>query len=270
MTRLPTVFAPHGGGPCFFMDWDPPDTWSRMATWLRAIPELEMGGARAILAVSAHWEAPAFTVNTAEHPSLLFDYHGFPEHTYRLPWPASGDPGLARRVLGLIASAGLATAEENGRGLDHGVFIPLKVAYPEAPLPVVQLSLRAGLDPGEHLALGRALAPLRDEGVLIVGTGMTFHDLRRFRFRGRGEAGTVPESVVFDAWLSAAVESSPADRDHALTFWERAPAARAAHPRAEHLLPLHVVAGAAEADRGRHAFRDTVLGTVQSAFVFGA
>lgn|SRR5690554_3567345 len=264
--RLPTLFIPHGGGPCFFMDWDPPDTWDRMAAWLRGVPDLVGRRPSAVLVISAHWEAPAFTVNARERHELLFDYYGFPEHTYRLQWPARGDAALAARVERLVAQAGLPEARDDTRGLDHGVFIPFMLIDPDAELPVVQLSLREGLDPAEHLALGRALAPLRDEGVLIVGTGMSFHNMRRFR---RDNLGLDPDSVAFGDWLAQAIAAPPEARERALADWERAPSARTAHPREEHLIPLHVVAGAAGGDPGRRALSDRVLGSSQSAFVFG-
>ena len=263
---LPTMFIPHGGGPCFFMDWNPPDTWNRMGDWLRAVPELVGRRPRAVLAISAHWEAPAFTVNAREQHELLFDYYGFPEHTYRLQWPAKGDAALAERITALITEAGLPVARDDSRGLDHGVFIPFMLIDPQASIPVVQLSLREGLDPTEHLALGRALAPLRDDGVLIVGTGMSFHNMRAFR---RDNAGLNPDSVAFDDWLAQAVAQPGEARERALAEWERAPSARASHPEEEHLLPLHVVAGAAGADAGRQALSDRVLGSAQSAYVFG-
>lgn len=160
----------------------------------------------------------------------------------------------------------LPVAEEDQRGLDHGVFIPFKLVYPEADIPIVQLSLRAGLDPAEHVAAGRALAPLRDENVLIVGTGMSYHNMQRFQRDGNGFD---PDSKAFDAWLADTVTASPEKRAERLISWARAPAARAAHPTEEHLMPLHVVAGAAEQDAGRRVFEDRVLGSARSAFMFG-
>ena len=199
--RQPTLFIPHGGGPCFFMDPPPsaPHLWDRMADYLRSIAASLPQRPRALLVISGHWEAPRPTVNTAAHPTLLFDYYGFPEHTYRLTYPVAGAPDLAAEVRRLLAAAGIATAADGARGLDHGVFIPLKVAFPDADIPVLQLSLQQGLDPAAHLAIGRALAPLRDQGVLIVGSGMSYHNLRLL-FSGRGDA----EAQAFDDWLVAA------------------------------------------------------------------
>jgi aromatic ring-opening dioxygenase catalytic subunit (LigB family) len=203
-------------------------------------------------------------VTTSPGPPLFFDYYGFPKHTYELTWPAPGDPALAARVRALLEGAGIESAGDAERGYDHGVFVPLKVAFPEAHIPTVALSLRAGLDPAAHLAVGRALAPLRDEGVLIVGSGMSYHNMRGF-----GDPRSLPKSATFDAWLAATVVASPVERDAGLAAWSRAPLAREIHPREEHLLPLMVVAGAAGDDRGAVAFRDEVMGVVVSAARFG-
>lgn len=264
--RLPTVFLPHGAGPCFFMDWPPAGTWDRMRAWLEGLSTHIGGRPRTLLVVSAHWEAPEATVNVQKAPPLLYDYSGFPPHTYAIEWPAPGAPALAARVRGLLGAAGIASAEDATRGLDHGVFIPLKLAFPQADVPVVQLSLRDGLDPAQHLAMGRALAPLRDDGVLLVGSGMSYHNMRRFRREG-GPAD--PDSLRFDAWLADTVALPRMQREAALRDWSDAPGARAAHPREEHLLPLHVVAGAAGDDAGARVFEDRVMGSAQSAYLFG-
>lgn len=265
--RLPTYFIPHGGGPCFFMDWTlgPADTWDAMGAFLKGLAAEVGVRPRAVLAVSAHWEEADFSVNTGARPPLLYDYYGFPEHTYRLQYPAAGAPALAPRVRRLLEAAGFETSENATRGFDHGVFIPFKLVYPEADLPILQLSLRHDLDPAAHLRAGAALAPLREEGVLIVGSGMSFHNLRAMF--GRGALGA---SRRFDDWLTQAVTAAtPAVRDEALGRWSQAPEARFAHPREEHLLPLMVAAGAAGTDRGRKVFEDEVMGSVVSAFRFG-
>jgi len=264
---LPTLFVPHGAGPCFFMDWEPADTWLRMGNWLRAVPDRLGAQPEAILVISGHWEAPAFTVNVQAEPPLLYDYTGFPPHTYELAYPAPGAPELAARVQKLLDGAGFATEAEHTRGLDHGVFIPLKMIYPQADLPIVQLSLRRGLDPEEHLAAGQALAPLRHEGVLIIGSGMSYHNMRRFRF---DDSALNPDSVRFDDWLAETVALPAPLREQRLKEWAAAPSGRAAHPREEHLLPLHVVVGAAGEDAGRRVFQDRVLGSLQSAFMFSS
>jgi aromatic ring-opening dioxygenase catalytic subunit (LigB family) len=243
----------------------PKDTWDRMAAHLRSLADEAGAKPRAILVVSAHWETKVPTVNAAVRHSLYYDYYNFPEHTYRLTYPAAGDPVLAARVRTLLGAAGFETAEETERGLDHGVFIPFLLIYPQADIPIVQLSLQAGLDPEAHLAMGRALAPLRDEGVLIVGSGMTYHNLPAM-FSGRGD----PEAKVFDDWLTAAVESpDPARRDQALAHWATAPGGRAAHPREEHLIPLMVAAGAAGEDLGQRIYGEAVMGKALSGYRFG-
>ena len=261
---MPTLFVPHGAGPCFFMDWNPPDTWRRMGDFLRGIVAMLPARPTAIVIVSGHWEANAFTVGSGKHPSLVFDYNGFPPHTYRLSYPAPGDPALAARVRTLLADAGLPAADDAQHGYDHGVFIPLKLIAPDADIPVVQLSLRAGLDVREHDAAGRALQPLRDEGVLVVGSGMSYHNMRGY---GRAESG--PVSDRFDDWLSATLAiDDPDERVARLAAWDAQPDGRAAHPREEHLMPLMVAAGAGGRSAGRHVLRDRVLGTTVSAFRF--
>ena len=266
-TRMPTIFLPHGGGPCFFMAdgaMGPPGTWKAMGDYLKSINATLPSTPRALLVISAHWEMPQPTVLASTNPPLLYDYSGFPPETYALTWPAPGAPLLATRVQNLLGAAGIASGTETKRGYDHGVFIPLKLAYPEAQIPTVQLSLRAGLDPAEHLAIGRALTPLRDEGVLIVGSGMSYHNMRDFN-----SAPAAADSKRFDDWLRQAMGEEQAARDAHLVNWSQAPAARACHPREEHLLPLMVAAGAAGADRGRAVFSGQALGVQVSAVQFG-
>jgi aromatic ring-opening dioxygenase catalytic subunit (LigB family) len=264
MSRLPTYFIPHGAGPCFFMEWTrgPADAWDRTAAWLKGLVAELPERPQAILVISGHWEAPAFTVGSGARPPLIYDYYGFPEETYRLRFDAPGSPALAARVRQRLQQAGLTSVEDPERGYDHGVFIPLKLALPQADVPVVQLSLREGLDPEAHLAAGRALASLRDEGVLIVGSGMSWHNMRGFSpaFTGKSQA--------FDAWLTQAV-ADPERRDEALRRWREGPYAREAHPREEHLAPLFVAAGAAEGEPGRRAFGDVVMDVAISGYVFG-
>jgi len=263
--RQPTLYIPHGGGPCFFMAWrmGPPDTWAKMAAWLRSMVNELPERPKALLVVSAHWEAAQPTVTEGEGATLLYDYSGFPPHTYELTWPAKGDPGLAARTRELLEGAGIAAAGDPERGLDHGVFIPLKLSVPEADIPTVQLSLVRGLDPATHLAMGKALAPLRDEGVLIVGSGMSYHDMRGF-----GRDASLPVSQRFDRWLAETMPDSEG-REAALERWEDAPEGRACHPREEHLLPLMVAAGAAEGEPGERVFGDQVMGVEVSAYRFG-
>jgi aromatic ring-opening dioxygenase catalytic subunit (LigB family) len=265
-SRMPVVYAPHGGGPWPFVELGFGTRAEHLALleYLKSLARLTATPPRAILVVSAHWEAPVPTLMTSAAPPMLYDYYGFPPESYALTWPAPGAPELAPRVEELLHYAGFATARDDKRGFDHGTFVPLKVAFPEPNIPVLQLSLKAGLDPREHLAMGRALAPLRDEGVLIVGSGMSFHNLRAF-FQGGAER----VAEAFDAWLRDAVSKPRVERDEALANWERAPHARAVHPREEHLLPLMVVAGAAGDDEARVPYNGSFAGLRLSAVHFG-
>jgi aromatic ring-opening dioxygenase catalytic subunit (LigB family) len=263
--RQPTFFLPHGGGPCFFMDWTwgPADTWNATKHFLEGVAASLPEPPKALLVVSGHWEEPAFTASASPDPQLIFDYSGFPEHTYRLTWPAPGLPELASQAAELLTQAGLPAALSPTRGFDHGVFVPLKVAFPAAQIPTVTLSLASSLDPALHLAAGRALAPLRDQGVLIIGSGMSFHNLRAYE---RPE--TQRHARAFDVWLTEAVESPSALRDESLTRWQDAPYGRFAHPREEHLIPLMVAAGAGGEAPGKRIFTDEPMNAAISAYRF--
>ena len=267
ISRLPTYFISHGGGPWPWMQAEMGDTYAKLAAALAVMPRQIGRQPRAILMVSAHWERLGFTVQSQAHPPMVYDYGGFPPHTYSVRYDAPGDPALAERVKTLLEAAGMPTSLDTERGFDHGMFSPMKAIYPEADVPVVQLSLKKGLDPAEHLALGRALAPLRDEDVLIVGSGLSYHNLRAF-----GPQAAAP-SRAFDDWLQQALlRSEPAVRTQALIDWEQAPAARIAHPREEHLLPLMVAVGAAEQDTGHCVYYENAFmgGLTVSSFRFGA
>ena len=260
MKQLPTFYISHGGGPWPWMTEQTGSAYDELAASLRRMPADVGGTPKAMLMISAHWEEPAFTVMTSPSPPMLYDYYGFPEYTYRISYPAPGEPTLAERVRALIEAAGLPAGSDAGRGFDHGAFSPMAVAWPKADLPLVQLSLRRGLDPAEHLALGRALAPLRDEGILVVGSGLSYHNLRNF-----GPGARLP-SARFDAWLDEAMARTGAARSAALLDWERAPAARLAHPREEHLLPLMVAVGAAEDEAATRVYhQDDFFGGISAA-----
>jgi aromatic ring-opening dioxygenase catalytic subunit (LigB family) len=267
--RLPTLFIPHGGGPCFFMEpmpGMPADTWDRMAAYLRGIPKALGQRPEAVLVISGHWETEQATVLNTDNYELLYDYYGFPEHTYSLTYPAHGSAPVAARVRELLGQAGIDTDEQYERGLDHGVFIPFKLIYPDADIPIVQLSLLHSLDPAAHFAIGKALAPLRDEGVLIIGSGLSYHNLRYFF---RTDATSKAASDNFDTWLGDAITAEPSKREQLLINWQQAPNALDCHPRSEHLIPLMVAAGAAVNDAGHIAYNDRVLGKSVSGFLFG-
>ena len=261
----PTYFINHGGGPCFFLDPGPMrDTWSGLEAYLQGFAERLEARPSALLVVSGHWEAARPTVNAGAAPALLYDYGGFPAHTYQLTWPAPGAPELAGRVRGLLAAAGLESGADTTRGWDHGVFVPLKVMFPHADIPTVQLSLQRGLDPATHLAIGRALAPLREDGVLILGSGQSYHNMAGFR----GPGGADMAAEAFDAWLREAMVDGPT-RDGSLIAWAMAPGARSAQPHEDHLLPLMVAAGAASGEPGTVDFHGHALGKPVSGFRFG-
>lgn len=267
MTILPTYFVSHGGGPWPWMRDHYGAAYDQLAASLAAM-RIEAGPAvRAVLVVTAHWEAPRFMVSSSAAPGMIYDYGGFPPHTYQISYPAPGEPALARRVADLLEAAGHPAGLDAERGFDHGTFSMLYPVYPEARMPVVQLSLRADLDPAAHLAAGRALAPLRAEGILIIGSGLSYHNLRQFGPNGR-EA-----SHAFDGWLQRTLlEADPRQREQALLRWEAAPQARAAHPRAEHLIPLMVALGAADQEAAACVYHeDAFMGNLAvSSFRFGA
>jgi aromatic ring-opening dioxygenase catalytic subunit (LigB family) len=264
--RQPAIFIPHGGGPCFWMEFPPPfgpHAWDRLRDYLAGLVASLPERPKAFLVVTAHWEAAEPTVSVNQKPGMLYDYYGFPEHTYHLQYPAPGAPDVGDKVKRLIEAAGLPVAADTERGFDHGVFVPFLIVDPKAEIPVVMLSLRKDLDAAFHIRLGKALAPLRDEGIAIVGSGMSYHDLRHF-FDGSEGA-----SAAFDAWLDETAKAPPSEREARLAAWDKAPAARACHPREEHLLPLMVVVGAAGDSEGRHDFKDVIAGKTISGFRFG-
>jgi aromatic ring-opening dioxygenase catalytic subunit (LigB family) len=233
-----------------------------MEAFLRNLPTLLPETPRAILVVSGHWETDGFAFTGAEHPPLIYDYSGFPAHTYRVRYDAPGARALAARAARLLTDAGITSTVDAVRGLDHSVFVPLKVALPDADIPVVEMSVDRRLDPQLHLAAGRALAVLRDEGVLILASGMSFHNMR-----GHGDARYTEPCQAFDTWLTAESRLEGSARAEALTQWKDAPAAILSHPRAAHLLPLMAPAGAAEGT-GESVYSAKMMETMISGFRF--
>jgi aromatic ring-opening dioxygenase catalytic subunit (LigB family) len=263
-TRFPTYFVSHGGGPWPYVD-EMREMYARTAREFSALPGRLPGTPKAILVISGHWEAQDFTISTALNPPMEYDYYGFPEHTYHIKYPAAGSPVLAQQINALLTDAGFNPREDASRGFDHGTFVPLSLMYPKADVPVVMLSLKSSYDPQEHIRIGQALAPLRDEGVLIIGSGLTYHNMRGFR---RAESG--PIAAAFEAYLSTAISHPDADRrTEMLLAWESAPHARLVHPREDHLVPLMVVAGAAGQDVGKTVFIDHVMGVPMASYEFG-
>lgn len=257
--RLPTYFISHGGGP---WPWIPRmrDMLAPLERSLARMPS-EIGQTpRAILMISGHWEEDCFAVMASPRPGMVYDYGGFPPETYRIVYPAPGAPEIAQRAADLIAAAGLPTRLDMTQGFDHGTFVPAYIMYPDASVPLFQISLRHGYDPAAHFALGRALAPLRDDGVLIVGSGLSYHNLRNF-----GPGARVP-STAFDAWLQETLALPPATRTAALLEWEKAPYARVCHAEEDHLVPLFAALGAAEGAAAVRTYYDTeVFGGVTAS-----
>ena len=264
--KQPVFFLSHGGGPWPWLDGPFREGFAWLEASLKALPAQLPEPPRAVLAVSGHWEEPEFTVSSAAQPGMVYDYSGFPEHTYHIRYAAPGDPALAARVRELAAAAGIAVGDDPARGFDHGTFSMMQPIRPEADLPVVSLSMKLGYDPAAHFALGRALAPLRDEGVVIMGSGLSYHNLRMF------DARAAAPSSRFDAWLRhTLLDLPPEERAAELVRWDTAPAARQAHPREDHLIPLMVALGAAGADPATCIYSQADLfgGITVSSWRFG-
>lgn len=257
----PVLFLSHGGGPLPLLG--DPDHAGLIAVLKGLVPDDKP---EAILLISAHWEEAAPTVTSAAKPGLIYDYFGFPSAAYSLQYPAPGSPALADRVARVLSQAGIAAQQDDQRGFDHGLFVPLSLMYPAADIPCVQLSLAQSLSPKRHIQIGKALAELRRDKVLIIGSGFTFHNLREFFAPQSPQTQALNES--FEAWLKDTCANpgiSEAEREQRLIEWDKAPAARYCHPREEHLLPLHVCYGAAGAPC-RQVFEFTVLGKKASAY----
>jgi len=198
----------------------------------------------AIIVVSAHWEAPSVTVTSGERPRLIYDYSGFPQESYKIEYPCPGDPTLSRSIAKQLEQEGIDVTSDSARGFDHGLFVPLKIMYPEADIPCVQLSLMSSLDPLAHIELGRALQELGDQSLLLIGSGFSFHNMKAFFTRETDDSRSA--NRTFERWLIDTCSDQNISEDvrsQRLVDWEAAPFARYCHPREEHLLPLHVCYG---------------------------
>jgi aromatic ring-opening dioxygenase catalytic subunit (LigB family) len=268
--KQPVYFIPHGGGPWPFIDNSRfGGAWADLGAFLKTIRDDLPEKPKAIVIVTAHWDdTETVTVSTAEKPGMYYDYYGFPPHTYELKYPAPGAPDIAEEVRQALTTAGIAVATDSERGYDHGTFIPLMMAFPDADIPVVQVSIRKDLDPAFHIAFGKALAPLRDEGILIIGSGLTYHNMRMF---GSTDPNHVEQAIRFDDWLKDTLESTDMQkRDGNLVHWLENPDAKACHfPTPEHFLPVMVTAGAGAGTQGRQVFKGEVLGKPYSGYRWG-
>ena len=249
------LYFSHGGGPLPILG-DPGH--KAMVEFLRQLPS-KLVRPEVVLVVSAHWEKDVATLVGGSQPPLFYDYYGFPAEAYEITYPAPGNPNLANNILTLLQESNIKSQLDAQRGFDHGMFIPLKLMYPEADIPTIQLSLLRGLDPEVHIALGRALFKLKKENVLILGSGFSFHNMGEFSWSGTNKPDT--RNDAFQKWLTEACtgQRSQAERERLLVEWEKAPAARYCHPREEHLLPLHVCVGMAGMP-GKLVFDDYILG----------
>jgi 4,5-DOPA dioxygenase extradiol len=233
---LPALFVSHGA-PTLPLEPDVP-AHRFLASLGNRFPEIN-----AVLCISAHWNTPGPVVNAIMKPLTIHDFSGFPQELYRITYPAQGDPDLARRVAGLVEAAGLPCDTDTGRGLDHGAWVPLMLMFPSAGIPVVQLSIQNHLDPARHFALGKAIAPLRYEGVLIIGSGGAVHPLGNPTVAlGKG-IPTGTWALAFNEWLNRAVTSG--DMDSLVRYRNLAPSATHAQPYPDHFMPLLSALGAA-------------------------
>ncbi|MBR9911066.1 MAG: dioxygenase [Gammaproteobacteria bacterium] len=256
------LFISHGGGPMPLLD-DP--NHQEMVVHLQELAG-RLPRPSAILVISAHWEAPLPTITSGLTPGLIYDYSGFPAESYEIQYPCPGAPELAQQVFNALADAGIAAQSDADRGFDHGVFVPLKLMYPEADIPCVQLSLVNNLHPQTHLAIGSALRTLDYDNLLVIGSGFTFHNLQIFFAPHTPEIQT--KNQAFEDWLEDTCTNSTlaeAERCHRLLHWAQAPHARFCHPREEHLLPLHVCYGMASEASDDH-ISATIMGKQTSMY----
>jgi 4,5-DOPA dioxygenase extradiol len=257
------VYFSHGGGPLPILG---DANHKAMIDFMRRLPS-QLAKPASILVISAHWEENAATLLGAQNPAMFYDYYGFPDEAYDITYPAPGSPEQANRMAGLLNKNNIPAHIDSRRGFDHGLFIPLKLMYPQADIPCLQLSLVRGLNPGAHIALGKALRALKNENILVIGSGFSFHNMQAFSWQGTGASD--PANDAFQEWLieNCTGAMSQAEREGCLIEWERAPSARYCHPREEHLLPLHVCLGMADRP-AKLIFDDQILGKRSVAFLW--
>ncbi len=256
------LYIPHGGGPLPLLD---EAGHTSMNNFLRGFPAT-IAKPDAIVVISAHWEDPVIAITAGRAPPLLFDYYGFPPETYQYEYPASGLPELSERAGRLIRQAGINVQLDAQRGFDHGLFIPLLLMYPRADIPCIQISLSSSLDAALHVRIGRALADLKSENLLVLGSGFSFHNMKALM--SKADDLTDEKNQAFETWLARTcsdTQITEADRESRLVHWEQAPHARYCHPREEHLLPLHVCYGIGRS-AAKLVFQDKVSGFMTSAY----
>lgn len=260
-TKAQIVYLSHGGGPLPILG---DEGHKAMVKFMLQLPD-QLHQPELILVISAHWEEKTATLLGAEKPVMLYDYYGFPAQAYEIQYPAPGNPVDAKRIAELLEKNHIPAKIDVQRGFDHGLFIPLKLMYPEADIPCLQLSLIAGLNPAVHIALGKALRELKTENILVIGSGFSFHNMRAFSWDSKAEPDLANDA--FQDWLieTCSADFSETEREQRLVDWAKAPAARYCHPREEHLLPLHVCQGMA-GKPAKLIFDDLILGKRGVAF----
>lgn len=259
----PVLYIPHGAGPLPLLgDKGHHD----MVSFLQAcVPTL--GTPSAIIVISAHWEENVVTINNGQTPPLLYDYYGFPKQAYDIKYPVSGNAILAEKIYHLLGENGIEARLESNRGFDHGVFVPLKIMFPEATIPCVQVSLLNKLDTTAHINIGKTLRALRTENILFMGSGFSFHNMQGF-FSQDEEVNS--KNDAFQQWLvdtCTNTEISAEERETKLVNWQNAPHAIYCHPREEHLLPLHVCSGLSNSN-AKLVFDNNVAGKRACAFLW--
>jgi aromatic ring-opening dioxygenase catalytic subunit (LigB family) len=261
--RGQVLYLSHGGGPLPLLQ-DP--SHQSLVDFLKKIPA-RLSRPEAIVVISAHWEEKETTVSGGANPGLLYDYYGFPQKSYSFTYPAPGNPALAKKIMDLFAEAGIASHLDEKRGFDHGLFVPLKLMYPDSDIPCVQVSLIHNLDSSKHLSLGKALSSLLSEPVLVIGSGFSFHNMNSFLWEGGKREDF--KNDAFQEWLLEACVKNPTQkgRELLLSNWEQAPFARYCHPREEHLLPLLVCLSLA-GEQAEVVFDDYILGKRSLAFLW--
>jgi 4,5-DOPA dioxygenase extradiol len=260
-TNAQIVYFSHGGGPLPILG---DEGHKAMVKFMLKLPD-QLHKPDLVLVISAHWEEKTATLLGAEKPVMFYDYYGFPAQAYEIQYPAPGSPAAAKRIVEILEKNHVPAKIDSQRGFDHGLFIPLKLMYPEADIPCLQLSLIAGLNPATHIALGKALRELRDENILVIGSGFSFHNMRAFSWESKAEPDLANDA--FQNWLIETCTGgfTETEREQRLVDWSKAPAARYCHPREEHLLPLHVCQGIAEKP-AKLIFDDLILGKRAIAF----
>ena len=261
--QIQIIYFSHGGGPLPILG---DASHEAMVNFMLNLPS-RLIKPDAILVVSAHWEESAATLSGAHNPPLYYDYYGFPNNAYEITYPAPGNPELANRIAGILNKNNISARIDHKRGFDHGLFIPLKLMYPQADIPSLQLSLLRGLNPTAHIALGKALRALMSENILVIGSGFSFHNMGAFSWEGIYTPDS--DNDAFQDWLIEVCTGpiSQPEREQLLISWQNAPAARYCHPREEHLLPLHVCLGVAN-NPAQTIFDDYILGKRAVAFLW--